>query len=103
MIAKHPFQITLSLNKNVVNFSLPPPLFHCHLQGRETFFDKANKILLALRFRSKLKQDVNISPFVNHFMLKNPRALDTVDTFLHAIYLRQNSKFSQLLFAAMFL
>ena len=37
--------------------------------------------LLALRFRSKLKQDVNISPFVNHFMLKNPRALDT---FLHA-------------------
>ena len=44
MIAKHPFQITLSLNKNVVNFSLPPPLFHCHLQGRETFFGKANKI-----------------------------------------------------------
>ena len=37
--------------------------------------------LLALRFRSKLKQDVNISPFVNHFVLKNPRALDT---FFHA-------------------
>ena len=36
-------------------------------------------------------------------MLKNPRALDTADTFLHAIYLRQNSKFSQLLFAAIFL
>ena len=36
-------------------------------------------------------------------MLKNPRALDT---FLHAnqiVYLRQNSKFSQLLFAAIFL
>ena len=54
---------------------------HCHLQGGETFFDKANKMLLVLRFRSKLKQDVNISPFVNHFMLKNRRALDT---FLHA-------------------
>ena len=37
--------------------------------------------LLTLRFRSKLKQDVNISPFVNHFVLKNPRVLDT---FLHA-------------------
>ena len=63
---------------------LPPPV-HCLIQGRETFFDKANKIdiferlffLVALRFRSKLKQGVNISPFVNHFMLKNPRALDT--------------------------
>ena len=37
--------------------------------------------LLVLRFRSKLKQDVNISPFVKHFMLKNPRALET---FLYA-------------------
>ena len=37
--------------------------------------------LLALRFRSKLKQDVNISLFVDHSMLKNQRALNT---FLHA-------------------
>ena len=32
---------------------------------------------LALRFRSKLKQVINISPVVNHFTLKNPRVLDT--------------------------
>ena len=68
--------------------SIPaPPMVrtHCRLQWRETFSDKAKKYtflntffsLLALRFRSKLKQDANISPFVNHFMLKNPRALDT--------------------------
>ena len=61
--------------------------------------------LLALRFRSKLKQDVNISPFVNHFVLKNPLVLDT---FLHAnlikhVYLKQNSKFSKFLFAPIFL
>ena len=72
-------------------FSRPPltvPV-HCHLQGRETFFWQGLKIdifeplffLLTLRFRSKLKQDVNISPFVNHSMLRNPGALDT---FLHA-------------------
>ena len=78
------------------HLSPPPPIpappmapAHCHLQWSETFYDKAKKYtflntffsLLALQFRSKLKQDVNISPFVNHFMLKNPRALDT---FNHA-------------------
>ena len=63
---------------------------HCHLQGGETLFDKTRlKIhifehifsLIALLFRSKLKKDVNISPFVHHFMLKNLWALDT---FLYA-------------------
>ena len=61
---------------------------HCHLQGGGRFLTMLKNrhfehifFLLALRFRSKLKQDVNISPFVNHFMLKNPRALDI---FLHA-------------------
>ena len=61
--------------------------------------------LLALRFRSKFKQDVNISSFVNHFVLKNQRVLDT---FLYAnqikhVYLRQNSKFSKFLLPATFL
>ena len=65
-----------------------------------TFF-----FVLALRIRSKLKQDVNISPFVNQFMLKNRRALDTFFAcqLNENVYLRQNSKFSQLLFAAIFL
>ena len=61
---------------------------HCHLQGGKTLFDKAKKVnifehiffLLALRVRSKLKQDINISPFVNYFTLKNPGALSP---FLH--------------------
>ena len=44
--------------------------------------------LLALRFRSKLKQDVNILPFVNHFVLKNPRVLDT---FLLANQMNMNT------------
>ena len=61
--------------------------------------------LLALRFWSKLNQDVNISPFVNHFMLKNPRALDT---FLHANQMKMYTwdkivNFWQLFFAAIFL
>ena len=50
-------------------------------QGLKTDIFEHIFFLIALRFRSKLKQDVNISPFLNHFMLKNPRALDT---FLHA-------------------
>ena len=44
----------------------------------------------------------NISPFVNHFILKNPRALDT---YLHANQMKMYTwdktvNFSQLLFAA---
>ena len=48
--------------------------------------------LLALRIRSKLKQDVNISPFVNQFMLKNRRALDT----FFACQLNENVYLSQI-------
>ena len=68
----------------------PPPLMapvYSHLQGGKRLLTRLQIdifenifFLLALRFRSKLKQYVNISPFVNHFILKNPRALDT---FLH--------------------
>ena len=72
--------------------SLMAPI-HCYLQrggggggnvfwqGLKTDIFEHIFFLIALRFRSKLKQDVNISPFLNHFMLKNPRANDT---FLHA-------------------
>ena len=79
----------LLFKKNVINFSLATP--HVIYKGGAGggIFWQGLKIdifediyfLLALQFRSKLKKDVNISPFVNHFMLKNPRALDT---FLHA-------------------
>ena len=68
-----------SSQKKIISFSRGPPwhpLFIVIYKGG-TFFDF---FLLALRFRSKLKQDVNISPFSNHLMLKNPRALNT---FLH--------------------
>ena len=36
--------------------------------------------MIAKYLNKNTSQDVNISPFVNHFILKNPRALDT---FLH--------------------
>ena len=87
--------ICLTSNKNLHWASgggVWPPLtapVHCHLQGGGNIFWQGLKIdifepfffLLALRFRSKLRQDVNISPFLNHFMFKNPWALDT---FLYA-------------------
>ena len=57
------------LNKNVINFSLAPPLttpVYCHLQGGvKRFLTRLKKhlthffFLVALRFRSKLKQDDN--------------------------------------------
>ena len=75
----------------LINFSLGPPwrpLFIVIYKGGNPFWqglkiDIFEHIFfwLAPRFRSKLKQDVNISPFVDHFTLKNPRALAT---FLHA-------------------
>ena len=33
--------------------------------------------MIAKYLNKNTSQDVNISPFVNHFILKNPRALDT--------------------------
>ena len=36
--------------------------------------------MIAKYLNKNTSQDVNNSPFVNHFILKNPRALDT---FLH--------------------
>ena len=64
----------------------------------ETFFNKAkNKIffehiffLLALRFRSKLKQDGNISPFVNHILSKRKVACN----FFRSCSLRCESYFT---------
>ena len=54
------------LNKNVINFSLSPPLttpVYCHLQGGvKRFLTRLTKhffFVVALRFRSKLKQDNN--------------------------------------------
>ena len=87
--------ICLTSNKNLHwasgGGSLAPPDGPCSLsftrggnifwQGLKIDIFEPFFFLLALRFRSKLKQDVNISPFLNHFMLKNPWALDT---FLYA-------------------
>ena len=64
----------------------------------ETFFDKAKKatffehifFLLALRFRSKLKQDANISPFVTHILSKRKVAWN----FFRSCSLRCESYFT---------
>ena len=74
------------LDKNVINFSLGlpwRPLFIVIYNSGKRFLTRLKNrhfehilFLLALRFISKLKQEVNMSPFVNHFKLKNSRALD---------------------------
>ena len=61
-----------------------PCMFIVIYKGGKRFFTRLKNrhfwthfFLLVLRFRSKLKQGVYISPFVNHLMLKNLRALNT--------------------------
>ena len=76
MIAKY----HLSSQQKCYQFFSARPVRAPVLQGLKIDIFEHTFFLVALRFTSKLKQDVNISPFVNHFMLKNPRALDT---FLH--------------------
>ena len=57
-------------------FLLAPPDGPCSLS-----FTRGGKRFLTRLKSRHLKQDLNISPFVNHFMLRNPWALDT---FLYA-------------------
>ena len=92
-ICLHASKISSFLSIKMLSIFLKPSLMapvHCYLQGGGggRFLTRLKNrhfwthfFLNSTPFRSKLKQDVNISPFLNHFMLKNPRALDT---FLHA-------------------
>ena len=66
-------------------FSRPPltALFIAIYKGGKRFLTRLKNDIFEHIFwvRSKLKRDVNISPFVNYFMLKNPWALGTMCPF----------------------